>query len=171
MRLFKTQGELINSIKSLAQELNSKYSGLNNITFLVVLDGSLRFFAELQNHLNFSYQVSTIKLKSYIGTDSTGVIEDSNDYDKLCLTNRRIIIIEDIVDSGKTLLHLKSRLEYHTKIENIEVVSMLVRKRSRELVNRFCFEVENNDFLVGFGMDYNNEFRDQNNLLYYESRF
>jgi hypoxanthine phosphoribosyltransferase len=140
-------------IRELASDLSHYFSSSKPV-FLAILNGSFIFASDLLKELDIPCEISFVKLASYKGTHSTGKIKNLiglND----SLTGRDVIILEDIVDTGKTVTELYRLLE-EKSVKSITLVTMFLKKEALvENVNPdfVGFEVENK-FLVGYGLDY-----------------
>lgn len=150
--------DIIKRIKELSVIIEQDYKNLNNITVVGVMDGCLMFLSELFKNINLPLQLNTIKSKSYLGTKKQ---EDSKlDFAELKhIYNNHILLIDDICDTGETLYAIKSKIMELKPLSIATVV--LVHKHipgHKTEVDYRCFDV-GNDFVVGFGMDYNGLFR------------
>lgn len=143
------------AIDLLAEKINADFNGCEDIPILLcVLNGSIMFTSELMKRLTFNCQIVSTKLTSYEGTNTTGKVKQA-----LGLTadvkGRRVIIIEDIVDSGNTIVELKRILEEH-EVKESYVCTMLLKPDAYDKdvhIDYVAMEIAN-DFIVGFGLDY-----------------
>jgi len=141
-------------IDELGLEISKDYEGKNPL-FISVLNGSFIFTADLLRKIDIPSEVSFVKLSSYEGDQSTGVILEKIGLEQ-DLKGRHIIILDDIVDTGLTAKFLKDML-WESKPTTIEIASLLVKSdifKNRYQIKYIGFQVENK-FLVGYGMDYN----------------
>ena len=143
------------AIDEVAEKINSDYNGCKDIPVLLcVLNGSIMFMGELMKRLTFNCQIVSTKLTSYDGTSSTGKVKTA-----LGLTSdikgRRVIVIEDIVDTGNTIVELKKILEDAGAAES-KICSLLYKPEScrKDLTIDYVAMEIPNDFIVGFGLDY-----------------
>ena len=124
-----------------------------------LLRGSIPFMAELIKYLELDAQYDFMDVTSYAGTMSTGDIKIIKDLDS-SIEGLDILLVEDIVDTGKTIESVK-KLMYNKGAHSVKVVTLL-DKPSRRIVNEKAdyigFEIEN-EFVVGFGMDFNQHYR------------
>ena len=123
--------------------------------FLVVLNGSFIFAADLVKMLKFPCEISFVKLASYHGTGSTGTVNEIIGLTEN-VENRTIVIIEDIVDTGTTLAKLHDLLK-DKKAKQIKTATLLFKPMAYKKnipVDYICMEIPN-DFVVGYGLDYN----------------
>jgi hypoxanthine phosphoribosyltransferase len=140
-------------VVELAQTLNKEYEGKRPL-FIAILNGSFMFAADLFKHLSVDAEISFIKLASYRGTKSTGRIitaiglEDD-------LFDRDVIILEDIVDTGRTLHEFLPKLN-HQQPRSLKIVALLHKAVATEFpitVDHVGFVIPDK-FVVGYGLDY-----------------
>lgn len=154
-RIFIPYSKIEEGIKSVAQQLNNDYKDVERPLFLSVLNGSFMFTADLMKYVNFNCEISFIKLSSYSGVESTGVVKQIIGVNQP-LKGRSVIIIEDIVDTGATIEELYEILE-NEGVKDIKICTLLIKpevyKKDIE-INYAALSIPN-DFIVGFGLDYN----------------
>ncbi len=143
------------AIDQVAAKINADFRGCTDVPVLLcVLNGSIMFTAELMKRLEFNCQVVSTKLTSYEGTSTTGKVKQAMGM-TTDITGRRVIVIEDIVDSGNTIVELKRILEEKGASES-RICTMLLKpdayKKDVKL-DYVAMEIPN-DFIVGFGLDY-----------------
>lgn len=143
------------SIDRVAEKMNEDFRGCEDIPILLcVLNGSIMYTAELMKRLEFNCQVVSTKLTSYVGTNTTGEVKQAMGL-TADIKGRRVIVIEDIVDSGNTIVELKRILEENGAAE-ARICTMLLKpdayKKDIKL-DYVAMEIPN-DFIVGFGLDY-----------------
>jgi hypoxanthine phosphoribosyltransferase len=137
----------------LAKVINTTHVNSNPI-FISVLNGSFIFAADLLRHLDFACEIEFVKVSSYAGTQSTGEVKQVLGLSK-SIENRTVIILEDIIDSGLTIDFLLRELA-RFKPKQLEICTLLLKPEALQVklpVNYIGFEVAN-DFLVGYGLDY-----------------
>ena len=119
------------------------------------MNGSIMFTAELMKRLEFNCELVSIKLTSYEGTGSTGRVRQAMGL-TAGIKGRRVIIVEDIVDTGNTIVELKQILNDAGAAESI-VCTLLFKPESctRDVKLDYVAIQIPNDFIVGFGLDYN----------------
>jgi len=140
-------------ITKLAGQLNHDYAGKRPI-FLSVLNGAFLFTADLFKQITIEAEVSFIKLASYKGTSSTGNVITAIGLD-INVKDRHIIILEDIIDTGKTLHHYLPQLE-NMQPASVKIAVLLNKKEALIYpvqIDYACFEIPNK-FVVGYGLDY-----------------
>ena len=148
--------QIAEAIDKLADEINKDFMDCEDIPILLcVLNGSIMFTAELMKRLKFNCQVVSTKLTSYEGTSTTGKVKQAMGLTS-DISGRRVIIIEDIVDSGNTIVELKRILDENGVSES-KVCTLLYKPEAYKKdvkLDYVAMEIPN-DFIVGFGLDYN----------------
>lgn len=140
-------------ITALAAQLNLDYAGKRPL-FLSVLNGAFLFTADLFRQITIEAEVSFIKLASYKGTSSTGNVITAIGLD-INVQDRHIVILEDIIDTGKTLYHYLPQLN-SMQPASVKIAVLLDKKDALQYPVRIdyaCFEIPNK-FVVGYGLDY-----------------
>jgi hypoxanthine phosphoribosyltransferase len=150
-------------ITELAGQLNQEYAGKRPL-FLSVLNGAFLFTADLFKQITIEAEVSFIKLASYKGTSSTGNVITAIGLD-INVKDRHIIILEDIIDTGKTLYHYLPQLE-SMQPASVKIAVLLNKKEALIYpvqIDYACFEIPNK-FVVGYGLDYDGLGRNSKNI-------
>ena len=147
--------KIASAIDTVADKINADFKGCTDVPVLLcVLNGSIMFTAELMKRLNFNCQVVSTKLTSYVGTSTSGNVRQAMGL-TADISGRRVIVIEDIVDSGNTIVELKSILAEKGAAES-RICTLLLKpdayKKDVKL-DYVAMEIPN-DFIVGFGLDY-----------------
>jgi hypoxanthine phosphoribosyltransferase len=140
-------------IKEIAADLNRDYAGKRPL-FIAILNGSFMFAADLFKELNIDSEICFIKLASYKGTKSTGHIITAIGLD-MDLFGREVVIIEDIVDTGKTLSEFLPQL-HHQQPASLKIVALLHKPEATVFpikIDYLGFSIPNK-FVVGYGLDY-----------------
>ena len=148
-----TDAEIQDKIKLLAQQLKTDYADKKPL-FLSVLNGSFLFTADLFKHLTIEAEVCFVKLASYKGVSSTGNVITAIGLDTN-LSGRHVIILEDIIDTGKTLHHFLPQLKTQ-QLASLKIAVLLNKKEALAYpvqVDYACFDIPNK-FVVGYGLDY-----------------
>lgn len=147
---------IMDAIDKVAAKINADFEGCEDIPVLLcVLNGSIMFMGELMKRLNFNCQTVSIKLSSYEGTNTTGRVKQAMGL-TADLTGRRVIIVEDIVDSGNTIVELKNIMRDNGAVESY-ICTLLLKPDAYKKDIRLDYVAMEipNDFIVGFGLDYN----------------
>ncbi len=141
-------------IRELAQTINQDYAGKRPI-FIAILNGAFMFAADLFRHINIEAEICFIKLASYKGTKSTGNVITSIGLDEP-LEGRHVIVVEDIVDTGKTL-HVFLPQLVNQQPASLKIAALLFKPdalQHKELhVDYLGFSVPVK-FLLGYGLDF-----------------
>lgn len=155
-RTFIPNEEIEKAIDKVALKLNDDFKDSEDIPIvLCVLNGAILFTAELMKRLTFNCELLSIKLSSYSGTSSTGTVREVLGLNS-DIRGRRIIIVEDIVDTGNTIAELKRILAEKGAASSCVCTLLLKPDVYRQDIPLEYVAMEiPNDFIVGFGLDYN----------------
>lgn len=148
-----TAEEIQKEVVRVANEINRDLAGKNPL-FLSVLNGSFMFTADLMKLITIPCEISFVKLASYQGVTSTGVIKEVIGLNE-DITDRVIVIVEDIVDTGHTMQRLLESLGTRNPRE-IRIASLLLKPEKLQVdlnVDYVAMSIPN-DFIVGYGLDY-----------------
>ena len=151
--IFIAETEISAIVHSMANQINN--SGIKNPLFIAVLNGSFVFAADIMRKINITNcEISFIKLSSYLGTESTGQVNELIGLGQ-DIRNRNIVILEDIIDTGITLEKIISLLEKE-EVADIKVATLLFKPEAyqKEIEIDFIGKSIANDFVVGYGLDY-----------------
>ena len=152
-RPYLSAQKLSGRIKELAAEINKDYEGKRPI-FIAILNGAFMFASDLFKEIIIDAEICFIKLASYKGTRSSGNVITSIGLDEP-LKDRHVVIIEDIVDTGKTLHKFLPQL-YDQHPASLKIAALLHKPEALEhpiTIGYLGFSVPN-IFLLGFGLDY-----------------
>lgn len=145
-------------IKEIARQIEKEYEG-KQLVFIGILKGSLPFLWELAKNIKNDIRFEFIEVSSYEGTESTGKIKINKDLTE-SITGKDVIIVEDIVDTGRTLTFLKQYL-LERKPNSLKIAALLSKPSRRVMeigVDYIGFQIEDK-FVVGFGLDYDQKYR------------
>lgn len=148
------ESEILRNVKIVADKLNKDYEGKKPL-ILSVLNGSFMFCADLVRELTLDCEVSFVKMSSYSGTQSTGEVNELIGV-KGDISGRDIIIVEDIVESGRTLKAMKDMLA-EKGVASAKICSLFFKptKLVVDLKVDYPAMIIPDDFIVGYGLDYN----------------
>lgn len=152
------EAEIKARVAAVAAEIARDVEGKNPI-FLSVLNGSFVFAADLLRALDIPCEISFIRMASYEGTQSTGNVKQLMGL-KEDIEGRTVIVVEDIIDSGLTMKELLATLKAKHPAD-VRVATLLVKPENLKVdldINYRCFDIPN-DFIVGYGLDYDGEGR------------
>jgi hypoxanthine phosphoribosyltransferase len=147
--------KIVEAIDGVAEKINNDFNGCEDIPIILcVLNGSIMFTAELMKRLTFNCQIVSTKLTSYEGTETTGKVKQAMGL-TADIKGRRVIIVEDIVDSGNTIVELKRIMEEQGASASY-ICSLLLKPEAYKKdikIDYVAMEIPN-DFIIGFGLDY-----------------
>jgi len=161
---YLTQSNLAEAIERIANQINQDYSDKNPL-FIAILNGSFIFASDLFKKINIPAEISFIKLASYQGTKSTGNVITAIGLET-DLYDRNVIVVEDIIDTGKTLSAFLPQLE-HQQPKSLKVCALLHKKEATQYpitIDYLGFEIPNL-FVVGYGLDYNGYGRNLDQIM------
>jgi len=161
--VFITKEEIAKEVASLAKEINKDYHG-EEVIFVAVLNGSFMFASDLMKEIELVSEISFIKMSSYHGTESTGRVDEliglNND-----VTEKNIVIVEDIIDSGLTMNKIISLLEMESP-KSVKICSLLYKPeafKGKHKPDYIGFSIPN-AFVVGYGLDYDEKGRNLDSI-------
>ncbi len=152
--IFLSEDAIQQKVKEIADSINTDYTDKKPL-FIAILNGSFMFAADLFKHLTIDAEISFIKLASYKGMRSSGQVLTAIGLDQ-DLYNREVLIVEDIVDTGKTLHQFIPKLHYQQPA-SIKIASLLHKPEALQFpltLDYIGFNIPNK-FVVGYGLDYN----------------
>jgi hypoxanthine phosphoribosyltransferase len=161
---YLTQSNIADAIERIAHHINQDYNGKNPL-FIAILNGSFIFASDLFKKINIPAEISFIKLASYQGTKSTGNVITAIGLE-IDLYDRNVIVLEDIIDTGKTLSAFLPQLG-HQQPKSLKVCTLLHKKEATQYpvtIDYLGFEIPNL-FVVGYGLDYNGYGRNLDQIM------
>ncbi len=163
--IFISNLEINTRTAELAKQINLDYQNETPV-IIGILNGCFMFMADLVSQITGNCEISFIKVSSYKGeTKTSGNVDEVLGLD-IDVCGRDVIIVEDIVDTGKTLQFLISKTEAF-KPASVKVATLILKPEALETqipqITYVGFEIENK-FVVGYGMDYNNLGRNLNDI-------
>jgi hypoxanthine phosphoribosyltransferase len=150
---YLSEAAILEKVKGLAVQLNKDYEGKKPL-LIAILNGSFIFAADLFRHITIDAEISFIKLASYKGTRSSGHVITAIGLDT-DVTGRHVIVIEDIIDTGKTLTAFLPQL-YNQQPASLKIAVLLHKPEATIYpipIDYCCFSIPNK-FVVGYGLDY-----------------
>ena len=151
--------EIVDAAKKLGAQLAKDYQDKNPI-LVGVLKGSVPFMAELVKHIDTHVELDFMVVSSYHGgTSSSGVINIKKDVDQ-DVSGRHVLFIEDIIDTGQTLKSLRDMFK-DRNVASVKIATLLDKPEGRVVeieADYTCFTIPN-EFVVGYGLDYNENYR------------
>ncbi len=159
-KILITQEQIVRRCEELGKQITKDYEREGDLPILVaLLKGSVPFLCELMKHIDLPVELDFMDVSSYDGTESVGEVRVLKDLDRP-IKNANILIVEDIIDTGKTLDSVMKLLKYKGA-KRVDVVSLLDKPSRRVTpveVRYIGFEVPN-EFVIGFGLDFNEKYR------------
>ncbi len=164
------EAKLQKRIKELAEEINARYDVEEQLTVICVLKGAVMFFSELVKYLKMPVRMEFVSLSSYgCSTRSKGKISALN-ISLPPLENKKVLVVEDIMDTGLTLKFLLDYLKTKCLVKDVKLAVMFDKKCARQFdiqPDFSAFDVDDK-FIVGFGLDYNEIMRNIPYVGYFE---
>lgn len=161
------KSKLEKRIEELGKQIEKDYEG-REIVFIGILKGSVMFMSELAKNVKSSVALDFMDVSSYEGTESTGKIKINKDI-RDSIEGKDVVIVEDIIDTGRTLTYVREYLKQKNP-NSIKIATMLSKpsRRVMELnVDYIGFTIEDK-FVVGYGLDYNEKYRNLPYIGYIE---
>lgn len=159
-KILLTEEQIEQRCIELALQIEKDYAQEGVVPIVVgLLKGSVPFMAELIKRLSFPCEIDFMSVSSYDGTESIGDVKIDKDMD-LSSKDRSILVVEDIVDTGRTLAEVK-KMFFHKGAADVKIVSLLDKPERRVVdieADYVGFRVPN-EFVVGYGLDYNQKYR------------
>lgn len=161
---FITRDEIQMEVESLAEQISIDFTG-KEVVFIAVLNGSFMFASDLMKSISIESEISFIKMSSYLGTSTTGTVNEliglNND-----LTGKSVIILEDIIDTGITIDQIMVLLKMEGAKE-VKICSLLYKPTAFKGTHKpdyIGFSISNS-FVVGYGLDYNEKGRNLDSIF------
>ena len=159
-RVLFTEEEVAARCIELAKEIEADYTAEKEVPIIVgLLRGSVPFMAELMKRFAFLCEIDFMSVSSYVGTESVGKVNVKKDIDLSC-QGRPVLIVEDIVDTGRTLYEVK-KLFVQKGAKDVKIVSLLDKpdRRIADIKADYIGFTVPDEFVVGYGLDYNQKYR------------
>ena len=151
--LFIKQRDIEDNIKRIAAQINADLDGKNPI-FVAVLNGAFMFAGELMKEVTIPSEITFVRLASYIGTQTTHHVEEVMGLNQ-SIKGRTVVIVEDIVDTGNTLIALTKML-YERQPKEVKIATLLLKPDALQhpvTLDYVALEIPG-DFILGYGLDY-----------------
>ena len=150
---YLSEGMIQEQVKRIAEEINNDYAGKRPL-FIAILNGSFMFASDIFKQLSLEAEICFIKLASYKGMKSSGKVVSTIGLEE-DIFGKDVIIVEDIVDTGKTLHHFLPKL-LHQQPKSLKIATLLHKPEATEFaltLDYVGFSIPNK-FVVGYGLDY-----------------
>ena len=157
-KILITSDEIAVRVKEMAKVINDDYKG-EEIVFVCILRGSCYFYTDLTRLIDNVIYLEFMSASSYAGTSSTGEVRITSDL-SMPIENKNVIIVEDIIDTGYTLSYLK-RILGERRPKSLKICSLLDKpsRRKVEIQGDYVGFTVPDEFVVGYGLDYNQKYR------------
>lgn len=158
-RVLISEEELSEIVKRLAKQISEDYKN-KNLLLVGILKGSAMFMADLMKNITVPCNIDFMAVSSYgSGTESSGVVQIIKDLNKP-IEGKDLLIVEDILDSGRTLSYIMETLEVR-KPESITICTLFDKpdRRKAQVYAKYIGSQVPNEFIVGYGLDYNEYYR------------
>lgn len=166
LHLLITQEKIASIVKALADRISKDYDQ-REVVLVCILKGAFMFLSDLVRHLRMPVQIDFVRLASYgSGIKTSGMIEITKDVET-SLEGKDVLIVEDIIDSGRTLLFLKDRITLASP-RSVKICALLDKKARREVEIEGDYigkEIED-VFIIGYGIDFNEAYRNLPEIYY-----
>ena len=158
IKVLITEQEIASRTRELAEQIQKDYNN-EEIVIVCILKGATFFAVELAKRIESDTIIDFMKVSSYEGTESTGKINFTLDISE-DITGKNVLIVEDIVDTGRTLAYVKKYLESKNP-KNVKICTMLNKKERRVIdlePEYVAFDIPDK-FVIGYGLDYDEKYR------------
>ena len=163
LSMYLSKDDINNRLKEMANQLSEKYCDECPV-IIGILNGSFVFMADLIRKIDFECEIDFMKVNSYVGKETSGKVQLEKDIN-INIDNRRVIIVEDIIDSGLTMNYLHKHISAYNP-KDITIVTLLLKNNNYTLnfnIDIVGFEITS-EFVVGYGLDLDQRFRQLDSL-------
>ena len=158
-RVLYSEQTILSRLDVIGSQISLDYAG-KELTVVAIMNGSIMFMSDLLKRVNIPLQIDCWSVSSYHGTKSSEKIT-FRQHDIVDVDNRHVLLLDDILDSGLTLHTIKNKIINETKAASVKSCVLLSKKvpRCRDIEADYVgFGIEN-EFVVGYGLDYNEHYR------------
>ena len=168
---FFSEKKIQEKIALLADRINIDYKDKENIVLIVVLKGAFLFASDLAKRLNFPLEIEFIRVKTYSGTKATKKPDSLYcEKDLSEFKGKHLIVVEDIIDKGETAKFILNSFE-RVEPASFKLCSLCYKESAFKKIDSLdysCFLVKENQFLIGYGLDYDEKYRNLPRIDYLE---
>ena len=154
-----SEAQILAEVSRVAVQINQDLADKNPL-FICVLNGAFIFASDLYRRITIPSEITFMRMKSYEGTQTTGKVRTISSLTE-SVEGRNVVVVEDICDSGFTLKHMVEQLR-QMGAADVRVAVLLNKPNARRVeglkLDYCCLEIPN-DFIVGYGLDYNEQGR------------
>lgn len=158
-RVLYSEQTILSRLDVIGSQISLDYAG-KDLTVVAIMNGSIMFMSDLLKRVNIPLQIDCWSVSSYHGTKSSEKIT-FRQHDIVDVDNRHVLLLDDILDSGLTLHTIKNKIINETKAASVKSCVLLSKNvtRVRDIEADYVgFDIEN-EFVVGYGLDYNEHYR------------
>jgi hypoxanthine phosphoribosyltransferase len=158
-RVLYNEQTILSRLDVIGSRISLDYAG-KDLTVVAIMNGSIMFMSDLLKRVNIPLQIDCWSVSSYHGTKSSEKIT-FRQHDIVDVDNRHVLLLDDILDSGLTMHTIKNKIINETKAASVKSCVLLSKNvtRVRDIEADYVgFEIEN-EFVVGYGLDYNEHYR------------
>lgn len=154
-----SEEEIQQRVRELGRQISAEYAG-KDLILICILKGGISFLVDLMRQIEIPHEIDFMAISSYgASTESSGVVRILKDLDTT-IDNRHVLIVEDIIDTGRTLSYIIANLNTRSPA-SVRICTLLSKAARREIeipVDYVGFEVPN-EFVVGYGLDFGEHYR------------
>ena len=169
LSMYLSKDDINNRLKEMANQLSEKYCDECPV-IIGILNGSFVFMADLIRKIDFECEIDFMKVNSYVDKETSGKVQLEKDI-TINIEDRRVIIVEDIIDSGLTMDYLHKHISAYNP-KDITIVTLLSKNNSYTLnfnIDIVGFKITS-EFVVGYGLDLDQRFRQLDSLYKLEPK-
>lgn len=158
-RVLFDEQTILTRLDELGWQITEEYRG-KDLTVIAIMNGSIMFMSDLLRRVRLPLQIDCWSVSSYHGTKSTGAI-NFRQHQIVDVSDRHVLLLDDILDSGLTLHTIKNKILNETKALSVKCCVLLSKqiKRTKQIEADYkAFDIDN-QFVVGYGLDYNEHYR------------
>lgn len=169
-KLMIPEAKISEVVTGIANRINEDYKDKTAPLFVGVLNGSFMFISDLVRRIDFNCEVTFVKISSYQGLNSTGVVEDLVGLN-IDVKDRHVIIVEDIVDTGVSIEHMYDKI-MKDKPASLEVCTLFFKPNAyqKQIPIKYVAMEIGNEFIVGYGIDYDQYGRNLKDIYVVEAK-
>ena len=158
-KILISESTILARLDEIGWQISQDYEG-KELTVIAIMNGSIMFMSDLLKRVRIPLQIDCWSVSSYHGCKSTGSI-NFRQHEVCDVTDRHVLLLDDILDSGLTLHTIKNKLCVETKVKSVKSCVLLSKKikRVKDIEADYkAFDIDN-EFVVGYGLDYNEHYR------------
>lgn len=158
-RILYNEQTILSRLDEIGHQISTEYKE-KELTVIAIMNGSIMFMSDLLKRVTIPLQIDCWSISSYHGHKSTGNIK-FRQHDIVDVSNRHVLLLDDILDSGLTLSTIKNKIILESSAVSVKTCVLLSKKIKRTSpieADYSAFDIDN-EFVVGYGLDYNEHYR------------